>query len=133
MTPGRQSDQAITLDFVLQQFAHWRVTRSKKSPIPEDLWETAAALAGQYSIHRIAKALNLNHSALRDRIVGREEEKAMEPARQPCFLELPTVQPSPVSESHIEMENRHGEKMRLHFSGQFNLDLLTLSRDFWAR
>ncbi|MCK5543935.1 MAG: hypothetical protein KAI35_01890, partial [Desulfobulbaceae bacterium] len=32
----------------------------------------------------------------------------------------------------IEMENRHKEKIRIHFAGEVNLDLFALSRNFWG-
>jgi hypothetical protein len=33
----------------------------------------------------------------------------------------------------IEMENAHGSRMRMSFKGQADLDLLELSKAFWAR
>ena len=51
---------------------------------------------------------------------------------KPSFLELPSPLPSSISECHVEMENRNGERIRMHFTGEIGLDLLVLSRDFWT-
>lgn len=122
----------ITLETVKQQFATWRESRKNKSRIPDELWEAAAGLSSQYSVHHISKALGVNHTALRDRITARNMSENTE--SQACFFELPPPPPaSPISECLVEMENRHGEKMRMHFSGEVSLDLLALSQNFWTR
>jgi len=129
MTPVNLSGQSTTMDEVLCRFKNWRATRKKGSRIPAELWDAAAALADRYSVHQIARTLRLNHSAVRDCIA----KNVSAPVRQACFLELPALPPSPVFSSLIEMENRHGEKMRMHFAGEVSLDLFALSQHFWVR
>jgi len=119
---------ATPLETVKLQFKTWRETRKHRCPIPDELWEAATGLSDQYSVHRIAKVLGVNHTTLKDRIATRKAMENTEP--QACFLELPAP---PVSECSIEMENRHGEKMRMHFAGEVSLDLLALSQNFWTR
>lgn len=119
---------ATPLETVKQRFKIWRKTRQHKSRIPDELWEAAISLSGQYSIHCISKALRVNHTALRDRITACKTLENTEPPRT-CFLELPPPL-SPASECLIEIVNSHGEKMRMHFSGEVSLDLLALSKNF---
>ena len=121
----------ITLATVKQQFKKWRDSRQHRSRIPEELWEAAASLSGQYSIHYISKSLGVNHSALRDRVAARSLSENTE--IQTCFFELPPPQSPSASECLVEMENIHGDKMRMHFTGEISLDLLTLSQDFWRK
>ncbi len=59
---------ATSLATVKLQFKAWRETRKQKSRIPDELWTAAVSLSYRYSIHRISKALHVNHSALRDRV-----------------------------------------------------------------
>ncbi len=121
----------ITLETVKQQFATWRKSRKHRSRIPDELWEATVGLSGQYSIHHISKALRINHTTLRDRIAARNMSE--NPETQACFFELtPPLPSSPISECLVEMENRHGEKMRMHFAGEIGLDLLALSHNFWT-
>jgi len=132
MVPGKQVPNQPTLEDVKQKFTTWRATRKHKTRIPDELWEAATALSGQYTIHQIAKSLRLNHTALKDQEAFRATDKITTAAQQACFLELPPPQPSPPSECRIEMENSHGEKMRMHFAGEVSLDLFALSQNFWA-
>jgi hypothetical protein len=121
------------LEEVKQLFTTWRANRKHKTRIPDDLWEAAASLAAQYSIHQISRALRLNHTALKDQVAARTQENNIATVQQPFFLELPPPQSPPLSECLIEMENRHGEKMRMHFAGEVSLDLLAVSQNFWTR
>ena len=75
--------------------------------------------------------LRVNHSVLKDRIAARSLSENTE--IQTCFFELPPPQSPPTSECLVEMENIRGDKMRMHFSGEVNFDLLTLGQDFWRR
>ena len=55
-----------TLEEVEKQFKNWRRRRkNRRAEIPLTLWEAAASLSGQYSVHEISKSLHLNHTALR--------------------------------------------------------------------
>jgi hypothetical protein len=129
MTPTTLSNQPKTLDEVKRLFDNWRSTRKKRSRIPVELWHATASLADQYPVHRIARTLRLNHSTLRDLVA----QNAPAPTVQTSFLELPALQPVQVFSSLIEMENRHGETIRMHLAGATSLDLVTLSQNFWAR
>jgi hypothetical protein len=128
-----ESRKQPSLEEVKQLFTTWRASRKHKTRIPDDLWEAAASLAAQYSIHQISRALRLNHTALKDQVAARSQENNIATLQQPCFLELPPPQSPPLSECLIEMENRHGEKMRMHFAGEVSLDLLAVSQNFWTR
>lgn len=129
MEPTKQPD----LSEVRQLFTIWRTTRSYRSRIPAELWEAAASLAGQYSIHQISRELGLNHTALRDQVASRTGGNTITTAPQACFLEIPPLQPFALPGCLVEMENQHGEKMRMHFSGEVGLDLVAVSQHFWGR
>lgn len=128
--PDTQPAPAIPLETVKQQFKTWRETRKHKCRIPAELWEAAAGLSDQYSVHHISRALRVNHTALKERIAARKIRENAETGA--CFLELSPLPSSSVSQCLIEMENSHGEKMRMHFTGEVCLDLLALSQDFWT-
>ncbi|MCP4405238.1 MAG: hypothetical protein GY801_49055 [bacterium] len=121
----------ITLETVKQEFKQWRASRKHRSRIPDELWDAAASLSGQYSVHYISRSLGVNHSALRDRITARSMVENRE--IQTCFFELPPPQPAPIVGCLIEMENSHGDKMRMHFTGEASFDLLALGQDFWRQ
>lgn len=66
----------------------WRKTRTKRSPMPEDLWSDAAKLAAHHGHHRVARALRINYDSLKDRLERdskREGKKASGPKE---FVEM---------------------------------------------
>lgn len=76
-----------TLEEVQKEFENWRRRRkNRRAQIPSTLWEAAASLSGQYSVHEISKRLHLNHTALMDRIAG----EAIKP-QVPAFVELDMI------------------------------------------
>ncbi len=122
---------AISLETVKQEFQQWRASRKHRSRIPEELWEAAASLSEQYSVHYISRSLGLNHSALRDRVSARSMGGNKD--IQTCFFELPLPQSAPIVGCLVEMENSHGNKMRMHFTGEASFDLRALGQDFWRQ
>lgn len=133
MAPIKQLPPQSSMEDIMLLFKNWRATRKyKRHRIPDELWEAAVALADQYTLHQISTTLRLNHTALRDQVASRTLEKNTTKEQQACFFELPSPQPSQSSECMIEMNNRHGEKMRMHFVGEVSLDFYALSKSFWA-
>ena len=57
------------LEAVVNQFEHWRATRSKRGRIPDALWALVAPLMQQYSHNEIASALRLNHAQMKERVL----------------------------------------------------------------
>jgi hypothetical protein len=131
MVPTQQSPNPAALDDVVRLFNKWRAVRKPKSRIPNQLWEAAASLSEQYSVNHIAGTLRLNHTALKGRIAEQNFESEFTPSPQANFLEIPALQPTVPSQCLIEMENRQGEKMRMHFTGEVSLELFALSKSFW--
>ena len=116
-----------SLEDVRSQFANWRRNRNPRSRIPSELWDAAVSLYPQYSINKIARALRLSHAELKKRIAARGLAPCTGSVLPAGFVELPMP---PASQCTVEMLNRHGEKLRMEFSGEIQLDLMELSRSF---
>lgn len=121
---------APSLEQVQQRFASWRQHRKRRTRIPQSLWKAAAALSDAYSISHLAKALRVNHTALKNQV---DQFNAPEPSRSDVspFVELP-VPVEPFLESSIEMIKSDGSVMRMHIKGAGCLDLMELGRAFLA-
>ena len=52
---------------VHERFEAWRQSRSNRSRIPAALWIAASELARRHGVHRVARALGLNDTALQQR------------------------------------------------------------------
>ncbi len=107
MSQPSSAPTTISLKTVKHEFKQWRARRKHRSRIPDELWEAAASLSGQYSVHYISRSLGVNHSALRDRIAARSISENRE--IQTCFFELPAPQSALISGCLIEMEKSHGD------------------------
>jgi hypothetical protein len=132
MARERDSLPCPTMEEVQRQFDAWRKTRKRRTSIPALLWEAAVGLAGRYSPHRISKTLRLNHTELRKRIDGARaaDNAAASPAVDFVEYSIPVMGNSGCL---IEMEGRHGDKMRIFLAGERPVDLVGLGRSFWSR
>ncbi|MDZ7762479.1 MAG: hypothetical protein U5L00_19805 [Desulfovermiculus sp.] len=120
-----------SLEEVKRQFDHWRETRLKRSPIPNDLWASAVSLAKKYSICTIAKTLRLNYSHLKRRV---QAEQAQAPSQSgPSFIEFEFTSSLPLTEYHLETEDRHGSKLKMQLKGPGIPDPLDILCTFWSK
>ena len=121
-----------SLSEVKEQFKIWRRTRKSHRPIPEKLWAAAVSLTANHSISKISKELVLDYSALKKRVSIKNKDSAasMSP---PGFIELNLEPLAAASECIVEMQDILGSKMRMHFRGKTDFDLLELAKAFWSK
>jgi hypothetical protein len=125
------SAEQSSLSEVKELIETWRQNRERRRPMPEKLWEAAAGLSENHTLHQISKALRLNHTALKMRV---HPEKASAPkAPMPTFIELEVPRRPEMAECIIEMEDGAGGKMRMQFRGHTDFDLLELGKAFWRK
>ena len=121
-----------SLGEVKEQFKTWRRTRKSLQPIPEKLWAAAVKLTAYHSISQIAKELVVDYSVLKRRVKLKNKDAAAS-TNPPDFIELNLEPPAAVSECIVEMQDRLGLKMRMHFRGQTDVVLLELAKLFWTK
>jgi hypothetical protein len=119
-----------TLSEVQSKFAAWRKNKQNKR-IPEELWEAAVMLSPEYSIHKISRGLGLSHADLKKRITSAEKRPVYNSNLSHNFVAVDIPQMNS-AECIIEMENRTGNKMRMHFKGTVDLDLQSFAESFWS-
>ena len=117
---------------VKEQFKIWRKTRKSPRPIPEKLWAAAVSLTGKHSISKISKELVVDYSALKKRVPIKKKDSAAKMS-PPGFIELNLEPPAAASECIVEMQDILGAKMRMHFRGKTDFDLLELAKAFWSK
>ena len=121
-----------SLSEVKEQFKTWRRTRKNLRPIPKKLWAAAVNLTAKHSISQISKELVLDYSTLKKRAAVKKKAGSalMSPAD---FIEVNLEPPTAVSECIVEMQDIAGAKMRMHFRGKTDYDLLELAKAFWSK
>jgi len=120
------------LSEVKEQFKIWRRTRKTHRPIPEKLWQAAVSLTATHSVSQISKELVLDYTALKNRVAIKKKNRGANKS-SPGFIELNLEPPAAVSECMVEMQDRLGAQMRMHFRGKPDFDLLELAKAFWSK
>jgi hypothetical protein len=132
MEPKNYSTPHPTISEVKEQFKTWRRTRKSPRPIPEKLWTAAVSLTAKHSISQISKELVLDYTALKKRVPIKKKDSAAKMS-PPGFIELNLEPPAAASECVVEMQDILGAKMRMHFRGKTDFDLLELAKVFWRK
>ena len=132
MTQKKHPVPSQSLSEVKEQFKAWRRTRKSPRPIPQKLWAAAVSLTAKHSISQISKELVVDYSALKKRVTIKKKDSAAKMS-PPGFIELNLESPAAVSECIVEMQDILGAKMRMHFRGKTDFDLLELAKAFWTK
>ena len=132
MASKNYSPPRASLSEVKEQFKIWRRTRKSPRPIPDKLWQAAVSLTASHSISQISKELVVDYSTLKKRVPIKKKSTANKTSA-PSFIELNLEPPATVSECMVEMQDRLGAQMRMHFRGKPDFDLLELAKVFWSK
>jgi hypothetical protein len=111
-----------------QRFAAWRQTRKRGERIPPALWKSAAKLAADYGLSRIATRLKLDYYALKKHV----DRQSTDDAATAAFVALPPASMTLASECLIELEDGQGASLRVRLKGTDVPDVLALGRNFWT-
>ncbi|MGH9719432.1 MAG: hypothetical protein ACRD8O_04420 [Bryobacteraceae bacterium] len=125
---GSRSSRAPSIEEVRSGFEQWRQTRQGKTPIPDELWAAAVAVARQDGVNRTAAALHLDGGKLKRRMVTVHSVSGK--ARPPAFVELTSLATSGLPEYTFEVEGHNG-KLRIHCKAASAAELVALSRALW--
>ena len=131
MAPKNYPTPIPNLSEVKEQFKIWRKTRNSPRPIPEKLWNAAVSLSANHTVSQIAEELIIDHDDLKKACA--KKKKLRKKAPPPTFIELDVEQPPAVSECIVEMQDILGAKMRMHFRGKTDIDLLEFVEIFWRK
>jgi hypothetical protein len=113
------------------QLDDWRRQPERGRSIPAPLWQAAVELAREHGCYRIALALGLSFSSLKERLSAAATGVQPSP-RCSGFVEvvapaLGAVAPGVV----VELEERGGRRMRIELRGGPPLELASVVREFW--
>ena len=111
-----------------QDFAEWRKTRRPRSRIPEDLWARAAEMAAEIGIHKTARALRLDYTALKKRVVV--DTPVLAPSDAAAFVEWLSPLSATISECSMQVESVRGARMRLELKNIAPQGLASIIREF---
>jgi hypothetical protein len=123
------SPTSIGLETTRRRIARWRETRAYRgAAMPTALWSAAIAVAQQHGLYATARALHVDYGALKKRVAAASTDHIVAPA----FVELPPARPTGLGACVIELDARHGRRLRIEVSGVTMADLVTLTQAAWS-
>ncbi len=102
-----------------QRVRTWRATRPKLAPMPEQLWQAAAVLARRIGVSRVATALGLGFTRLKQRA----SDAPVSARRGPAFIELAPVHAVASEPVVVEVRAADGMRVTLRLPASQVLDL----------
>lgn len=115
MAQPRKELSAEDLAPLRKRIEVWRTTRLSRGQTPDEIWNSAVALARIYGVCQVARAVGLDYKALRTRVARAPEKPGLVEA---AFIELPVTlagesAPTPPPGTTIEIFSPDGSRMRI--------------------
>ena len=104
--------------------------------MPAPLWTAAVALAAEYGIYPIARALRLNYETLKARVGRSADVERTGVTRSAGFVALDGASllgAAPPAGSVVELVGADGAKLVIRLAGREALDVRGLAAAFWRR
>jgi hypothetical protein len=109
-----------------RQLEQFRSTQSRRTKLPESLWQAAVELARQHGVYCVARPLRLDYMRLKKRLGG--SPIVQRKATKPAFVELIAPSHAQLEEWVIEFESSGGSKMRIQWKASAPPDWTALLR-----
>ena len=122
-----------SLAAVQKEFEAWRSTRTKRTTIPEYLWQAAVDLSPHYSLTKISRTLSVDYRLLKERVHG-SGCAGTNPGGEVggyTFVELGMREVQSNRECVVELEDHEGSRMRVQVKGK--VDVVQLLKSFWNK
>ena len=120
------------LESARARFKSWRTSKDRGHRIPDELWDLAISLVGEFTAYRVAKSLGLDFSALKKRLEKRSSSRSPSKkpdATTPAFREHSASSTLAPLQSVVEIESASGTKIRVQLSGADSSALANFLRD----
>jgi hypothetical protein len=97
---------------VQARFNQWRQTRKKREAIPDELWSAAVGLAEELSVFKVARALGLNYTSLKNR-VNQLSPKVQPEMEASSFIEIPVMNAGNAQPYRVDIHRSDGSQMQI--------------------
>jgi hypothetical protein len=121
-----ETDRQARLEQLRGRIDHWRRTRLKQGPMPEVLWQEAAALARGLGVCPVSRALGIGYESLQQRAAHTPPAALDRPASTAAvrFVELSGAQvASPAIGTVVELQSADGLQLTIRLSPGTSVDL----------
>ena len=118
---------------VRARIERWRATRTKRSPMPEPLWDAAVELAQAEGIYPIARALAVNYQSLKCRVAMASNGNSRTPAGFVELTPMPAKGSVSRSELVLELSSGDGATLTIRLPSEHEFDVERLAEAFLRR
>lgn len=122
-----------TLETVRNLIQDWRRDKKGRRSMPEELWQAAAGLTGQYSLNRISKELRLNYTALKNRVNQHQRNNLPANVQEAEFVDLGVSRQVMICSCEVEMQSKSGANLKIRYTPDAGIDLDQLWRETLSR
>jgi hypothetical protein len=136
MDKRKRSATGPTLTEVQERFRLWRENRERQTaPIPQQLWQAACAVARQYSVGKVSRALRLDHRKLKEHAQRYDRPKT--PRAHGAggvgsgFVEVEMSAAPAAVEWVMEVEDAGGRKLKISMRGVGAADAAQVAGALW--
>ncbi len=131
----RKRNASPSIREVEKEFKRWRRKRRARKPIPDHLWEAAAGLTREISVHEVAKRLHLNYTVLKDRSGVGASRGPRQRKTAASFVEVPIglLEGGGQGEKArcvVKLRRADGAEMTLMFHGEKSDEVVAVVRGF---
>lgn len=129
METSKATPLAADIERVRAQIEEWRQTRERRTRMPEELWEAAAALAREHGSWAVSRALRVRHDGLKRRVAETDADAASAAAG---FVDLGSISssvasaPSGSPEAVVELTQADGTRLTVRLPSRAAIDLRAL-------
>ncbi len=133
-TEGSGAQGLVRLSQLRRRIDRWRWTRTKRSPMPEDLWTAATELARELGAYRVARGAGVGYGSLKDRVGARGGNGARQGAAFVALDGASLFSAPPASvRSEVELSDASGAKLVIRLGADQTVDVTALLVAFRRR
>ncbi len=136
MAPRQRGRSALpaSVKAVSDRIEKWRRTRKKRSPMPAQLWRSAAVLARCHGVYRISQALRVRFETLRSWTAKAAPLATKKQAAPAGFVEMALpVAAAEVAGPVVELLDGDGAKLTIRLPAHSSVDVSGLASAWWSR
>jgi hypothetical protein len=123
-----QATAAARLQQVHERIEQWRSSRTKRSRIPQDIWQDATILGEKLGVYPVARALRLDYQGLRRRVDQRVSAVRKDLCGTDGFVELSGAHLVGVgtAQTVIEISDKRGAQVTVRLAAHQPVDVVAL-------
>ena len=136
MSRRKRATPAKAITALGDRIEHWRTTRTRRSPMPDELWQAATRLAQLHGVGAVSRLLRVGYATLRKRLAVADSEPLLVHADEPGFVELSAAQllgGSAPTGAVVELIADDGSRMTVRLDQSAGLDVPGLVATFLGR